>query len=249
MFNKKNIYFHHHVHRLQQILREIALFEEERIEAVVHIILEIVQRAHFGKNTFGYLLVVAQYFFQRVAAELHACLQVQVLAEREAAQVITFYDVPQFQVLLFQAHHGRTGKDNLQIGKAVVAQAQFLAPVRMLEYLVYQQYFSAAALKFVSEVHDAVTGKVEVIHVDEEARTVGTEFLFGVLQQECGFTYPTSAFDTDKTVVPVNLVHEVAANGGIRMLYQISVCSVKCFHALNSVYRATNIRLFYRIAK
>ena len=119
----------------------------------------------------------------------------------------------------------------------------------MLEHLVYQQYLSAAALEFVSEVHQAVTGEVEVVHVDKEAGAVGTEFLFGILQQECGLAYASGAFDTDKTVVPVNLIHEVAANGGICMLYQISVCSVKCFHALNSVYRATNIRLFYRIAK
>lgn len=181
--------------------------------------------------------------------KLHVGLQVQILTEGETAQVITFRNVAQLQILLFQAHHGRAGEYNLQIGKAVVAQAQLLAPVGVLEHLVYQQYLSAAALEFVSEVHQAVTGEVEVVHVDKEAGAVGTEFLFGILQQECGLAYASGAFDTDKTVVPVNLIHEVAANGGICMLYQISVCSVKCFHALNSVYRATNIRLFYRIAK
>lgn len=181
--------------------------------------------------------------------ELHVGLQVQILTERETAQVVTFRNVAQLQIFLFQAHHGRAGEYNLQIGKTVVAQAQLLAPVGVLEHLVYQQYLSAAALEFVSEVHQAVTGEVEVVHVDKEAGAVGTEFLFGILQQECGLAYASGAFDTDKTVVPVNLIHEVAANGGICMLYQISVCSVKCFHALNSVYRATNIRLFYRIAK
>lgn len=181
--------------------------------------------------------------------ELHVGLQVQILTEGETAQVITFRNVAQLQIFLFQAHHGRAGEYNLQIGKAVVAQAQLLAPVGVLEHLVYQQYLPAAALEFVSEVHQAVTGEVKVVHVDKEAGAVGTEFLFGILQQECGLAYASGAFDTDKTVVPVNLIHEVAANGGICMLYQISVCSVKCFHALNSVYRATNIRLFYRIAK
>lgn len=181
--------------------------------------------------------------------ELHVGLQVQILTEGETAQVITFRNVAQLQIFLFQAHHGRAGEYNLQIGKAVVAQAQLLAPVGVLEHLVYQQYLSAAALEFVSEVHQAVTGEVEVVHVDKEAGAVGTEFLFGILQQECGLAYASGAFDTDKTVVPVNLIHEVAANGGICMLYQISVCSVKCFHALNSVYRATNIQLFCRFAK
>lgn len=181
--------------------------------------------------------------------ELHVGLQVQILTEGETAQVITFRNVAQLQIFLFQAHYGRAGEYNLQIGKTVVAQAQLLAPVGVLEHLVYQQYLPAAALEFVSEVHQAVTGEVKVVHVDKEAGAVGTEFLFGILQQECGLAYASGAFDTDKTVVPVNLIHEVAANGGICMLYQISVCSVKCFHALNSVYRATNIRLFYRIAK
>ena len=105
------------------------------------------------------------------------------------------------------------------------------------------------ALEFGGELHDAMSGEVKVVHVDEEAGAVCAEFLFGILQQESSLTYASCAFDTDKTVVPVNLIHEVAANGGICMLYQISVCSVKCFHALNSVYRATNIRLFYRFAK
>ena len=94
-----------------------------------------------------------------------------------------------------------------------------------------------------------MAGEVEIVHVDKKTGAVGSELFFGILQQECSLTHTPGTFDTDKTVVLVNLIHEVAANGGICMLYQISVCSVKCFHALNSVYRATNIRLFYRIAK
>ena len=113
--------------------------------------------------------------------ELHVGLQVQILTEGETAQVVTFRNVAQLQIFLFQAHHGRAGEYNLQIGKTVVAQAQLLAPVGVLEHLVYQQYLSAAALEFVSEVHQAVTGEVEVVHVDKEAGAVGTEFLFGIL--------------------------------------------------------------------
>jgi len=119
----------------------------------------------------------------------------------------------------------------------------------MFENLVYQQHFSAATLEFVGKVHDTVAGEVEIVHVDKKTGAVGSELFFGILQQECSLTHTPGTFDTDKTVVPVNLIHEVAANGGICMLYQISVCSVKCFHALNSVYRATNIQLFCRFAK
>jgi hypothetical protein len=102
----------------------------------------------------------------------------------------------------------------------------------MFEYLVYQQYFSTAALKFVCEINDAEIGKVEIVHINEEAGTVGSEFLFGVLQQKRGFAYTTRSFNTDKTVVPVDLIHEVTANGGIGMLNKIGVCAVECFHAV-----------------
>ena len=46
--------------------------------------------------------------------------------------------------------------------EAVVAHTQFLAPFRVLEYLVYQQHFSSAALEFGGELHDAMSGEVEV---------------------------------------------------------------------------------------
>ncbi len=94
-----------------------------------------------------------------------------------------------------------------------------------------------------------MSGEVEVVHVDEEAGTVCAELFFGILEEECGFTYPSCPLDADKAVVPVNLVHEVAAYGSIGVLYKISVCTVKCFHALNSVYQATKIFLFCEIAK
>ena len=146
--------------------------------------------------------------------ELHVGLQVQILTEGETAQVITFRNVAQLQIFLFQAHHGRAGEYNLQIGKAVVAQAQLLAPVGVLEHLVYQQYLPAAALEFVSEVHQAVTGEVEVVHVVKRLGAVGTDFSLAYCSEECGLAYASGAFDTDKTVVPVNLIHEVAGERG-----------------------------------
>ena len=63
------------------------------------------------------------------------------------------------------------------------------------------------ALEFGGELHDAMSGEVEVVHVDEEAGAVCAEFLFGILQQESSLTYASCAFDTDKTVIPVYFVH------------------------------------------
>ena len=160
---------------------------------MVHIVLYVVQWTYFGEDAFGYLFVVAQDFFQRIGMELHARLQVQVFAEGEAAQVVALHDVAQLHILLFQTHHGRAGEHDFQVGGAVVAHTQFLAPFRVLE--------------FGGELHDAMSGEVEVVHVDEEAGAVCAEFLFGILQQESSLTYASCAFDTDKTVIPVYFVH------------------------------------------
>ena len=199
---------------------------------MVQIVLQVIQWAYLRKDAFGNLFVVAQNLFQCISTELHACLQVQILTEGEATQVITLHYIAQFQVFLFQSHHGRTGKHDFEVWKAVVAHSQLPAPVRMFEYLVYQQYFSTAALEFISEINDAEIRKVEIVHIDKEAGTVSAEFLFSVLQQKRGFTYTTRSFNTDKTVVPVDLIHEVTANGGIGMLNKIGVCAVECFHAV-----------------
>ena len=97
----------------------------------------------------------------------------------------------------------------------------------MLEYLVDQQYFSAPALKFIGEVDNAVTGELEVVHVNEQARTVCSEFLFCVLEKESGLSYATGSLDTNQAIVPINLIHQVATNGGVGVLYKVSVSAVE----------------------
>ncbi len=41
------------------------------------------------------------------------------------------------------------------------------------------------------------------------------------------FSYATSAFDTNKPIVPVDLIHEVTAYRGIGVLYKIGVCAIE----------------------
>jgi hypothetical protein len=56
------------------------------------------------------------------------------------------------------------------------------------------------------------------------------ETLFGILQQEGGFAYSARAFNTNHSVVPVNLIHKGATNRGIGMLNEVSMRSKKSFH-------------------
>src|SRR3712207_161998 len=105
---------------------------------MMYVILKIVQRVYFREDAFGYLFVVGKNLFESVSAELHSGLQVQELSEREAAKVVTFHNVAQLEVFLFQPHDGRSGEDYLQVRETVVAHTKFLAPFRMLEHLVDQ---------------------------------------------------------------------------------------------------------------
>ena len=123
MFDQQDIHFYHHVHCFQQILREITFFKEERVETMMQVILKIIQRSYFGKYSFGYLFMCTEDFFEAVCPEFHSCLQVQKFTERESAQVITFRNVTQFEVFLFESHDGRTGEDNLQAGETVIAHS------------------------------------------------------------------------------------------------------------------------------
>ena len=61
---------------VEQILRKVTFFKEERIESVVQIILKIIQRTDFGEYSFGNLFVSAKNFFEAICPEFHACLQV-----------------------------------------------------------------------------------------------------------------------------------------------------------------------------
>ena len=142
--------------------------------------------------------MVVEDFVQRVGMELHARLQVEEFAEGEAAEVVALHDVAQLEVFFLQPHDRRAGEDYFQIGEAVVAHAQLLAPVGELEHLVDEQHFAAAALEFVGKLDDAVPREVEVVHVDEEAGAVGAEFFLGILEQEGCLAHATGALDADE---------------------------------------------------
>ena len=154
----------------------------------------------------GYRLVLLEHSFERMGVEVVAGLQIDVLAEGEAAETVAGNDVADHGVAE-EAHHARSGEDDLQLVVVVVAAAQLVVPLRLLEDLIDEQHAASLGVELASEVVDAAALEVEVVHVDEEAGAVCAEFLFGILQQESSLTYASCAFDTDKTVIPVYFVH------------------------------------------
>jgi hypothetical protein len=83
----------------------------------------------------------------------------------------------------------------------------------------------------------AVPLEIEVVHVDIEALAVFyREILFGVLQEECGLSDATCAFDANESAVPINLIHQGATYGGINMFNQIAMCAIESFHSLELLF-------------
>ena len=81
LLDEQDIYLGHHVHGLQQVLRVVAVLLEERVEAMVHIVLEIFLRTNLGQNLLDDVLVVGQNLVEGVGLEVVAGLQVQKLPE------------------------------------------------------------------------------------------------------------------------------------------------------------------------
>lgn len=233
LFDEQDVHFEHHVHRFQKVLREVAFFKEEWVEPMVKVVPEIFERPGLGQYLSYDAFVVAQDFIQRVGWEVVVRHQVQIFTERESAQVVRLDDSVQFGVFLFQPHHGRTGEDDAQLRQLIVAFAQFGTPVGLFEHLVDEQHLAPCLVKFGGEFGDAFALEIEVVHVDIKAFPfLYPEVFFGVLQQEGRFSHTACTFDTDETVVPVNLVHKGATDRGVGVLHQIGMCSEKRLHLL-----------------
>ena len=81
------------------------------------------------------------------------------------------------------------------------------------------------------KVGNTVTLEIEVVHVDiQTLAVVDIKLLLGVLQQEGGFSNASGAFNTNQTVVPVDLVHKGSTNWCIDMLHKVSMCPEKSLH-------------------
>ena len=232
LFDEQNVDLGHHVHRLQQVFAVVAVLLEEGVEAMMDVILKIAVGRHFRENLTGNLFMMPDDVVEGVRLEVVACEQVDKLAEREAAQVVAFDDAIEFRVLIFQAHHAGTREHYLQVGEEVVALPEFTAPVGLFEDLVDEEHPSAMAVELPRKVGDAMSLKIEIVHVDIQALLVEyIEVFLGVLQEECRFADATGPLDANHPVAPIDLIHQGATNRGIHMLNEVSVRSEKCFHS------------------
>lgn len=185
------------------------MFKEERVKSVVQITLEIfghvVVLAYYASC---YIFVVLQYVVKTIYWQIAACKQIQVFAEREAAQIVALYNSVQLWVFVLKAHHARTCEHYLKPRTMVVAQAQLSTPFGLLEHLIYEQYLTAVVVEIGSKVGNASSLKIEVVHIHIEAlAVVGLEVLLGILQQECGLSHTSRTLNANQTVAPVNFVH------------------------------------------
>jgi hypothetical protein len=157
--------------------------------------------------------------------------QVDELAEGEASQVVTLYNAVQLRVLVLQAHHTRTSENNLQIGIAVITETQLLGPFGLFENLVDKQYTTSVLAELSCKVGNAVSLKIEIVHVDiQTLAVIDVKTLFGILKEESGLSDTTGTLDTNHAVTPVNLIHQDATNRCIYMLNQVPVCPKKSLH-------------------
>ena len=123
LLDEKYVHLRHHVHRLQQILRVVAVLLEEGVETMVNIALEILRRTYLRQYLTGQLLMMLQNLLQTPWLEVVAGKQVQKLPERKTAKIVTLHNAVQLGILFLQTHHTRTGEHNPQTGITVVAVA------------------------------------------------------------------------------------------------------------------------------
>ena len=167
-----------------------------------------------------YRVVVGKNLFQGVGLEVVPRHKVEVLAEREPTQTIAFHYPIKFRILLLQPHDTGACEDNFQPRVVVVALAQLLAPVRLLEDLVNLECPASMAVEFASKVADSASLEVEVVHVDVKALAVASvEMLLCVLKEERSLANASGPLDANEPVVPVNLIHKGATNRSIGVFH------------------------------
>ena len=150
---------------------------------MMDVILEIVERLNLTANICSNLGMVGQNLFVRIRAEIGSCHQIHILSEGESSQVVAVANSIQFGIGLLQAHHGATGKDNLNLGILVVNKLEFLTPIRILENFINQKRSSSLLLKIRHEFAQRVGKEIEMVHVDVKAATIVRAIFFqGILQ-------------------------------------------------------------------
>lgn len=98
--------------------------EEERIVAMVEIVVEIIQRLDTLADTMSNVDMMMQNILERIDRQFEAERDIEVLAEAESAEVVWVDDRGEVLVVLDQSHDGRGSKDDVEVGISVVALRQ-----------------------------------------------------------------------------------------------------------------------------
>ena len=177
----------------------------------MNIIMEVFLRAYERENVLDDMFMIMQYLRQSVSMKVISRHKIEIFTERQPPKIIAFDNIMEFWVFFFEPHHTATREYNLQIRIGIITFAKLYAPIRLLEYLVYQQYFSSVVDKVPGEFCNTFTLEIKVVHVDIEASPIVCAKLFlGILQQKCGLSYTACPFNANHATVPVNLIHKGA---------------------------------------
>ena len=172
------------------------------------VVVEILAGVDLVADVAGDEIAIAHEHIEAEGLQVEAGLEVEVFAEGEAAQVVRRHDVAHLVVLLLDAHDGRSGEDDPQVGVMIVAVPQFARPVGILEDLIDEEHLASSGVKFAGEVREGAFGEDEVVQVDVQAfAAIGGEVFASVREQKRRLTNLTAALDPDQALTPVHLVH------------------------------------------
>ena len=163
--------------------------------------------------------MTVENFTETIRAKFQTCLDINVFAQGETAEVITADQSAKFGILILEPHYRTTGKDNAQMRITVIYKTDFLAPTWLFEDLVNKQHLTAGTHELAGKLVQRMTLKIKMVHIDIETTTVAHAKMFtGVLKQECGFSHSPAALDSYQTVAPIDLIHQRAPYGGTQVL-------------------------------
>ena len=206
--------------------------QEERIVAMVEIVVEIIQRFDTLANTMSNVDMMMQNILERIDRQFQAQSDIEILAEAESAEVVWVDDRGKVLVVLDQSHDGRGSKDDVEVGISVVALRQLARPVGVLERLVDEEGVATRLYKLACKFDQRVLGEVKVVEIDIERSLaefgVGSAQFLGIVEQEVGLADASSALDSNQSVAPIDFVHQDAPSGHLHMLDEIIVCFIKC---------------------
>ena len=192
----------------------------------MNVFLKILQWLHFRQNLLNDVCVTTQNLIQRERRKLMPCLQIEILAKWKSCQIITLDDVIQFGILLFQPHHTRSCENDSQLGKHIIAFAEFGTPIRLFKHLVDQQHPASIFDKIPSKIGNAAPLEIEIIHIHIEALAIiGSEPFFGILQDKSGLPNATRAFNTDQPIIPIDFIHQLSPDRCTGVINQVRVCA------------------------